>query len=154
MKPLSSGKPGKTALAEKGAVVTVALLEEFEGILGGDFPVPVRSVFKCRAETGVCQSCYGIFLATGEMCEIGDAIGIVAAQAIGEPGTQLTMRTFHHGGVAGADITHCLPRAVECFEARTPKGAATLVEVGGLIEIEQTERGPKITIHPTEVGKD
>src|SRR5207237_10258382 len=112
MKPLSSGKPGKTALAEKGAVVTVPMLEELEGVLGGDFEVPVRSVVKCRAETGVCQSCYGIFLATGEMCEIGDAIGIVAAQSIGEPGTQLTMRTFHTGGVAGADIPHGLPRVV------------------------------------------
>src|ERR1700681_364990 len=154
MKPLSSGKPGKTALAEKGAVVTVALLEEFEGILGGDFPVPVRSVFKCRAEAGVCQTCYGIFLATGEMCEIGDAIGIVAAQSIGEPGTQLTMRTFHTGGVAGADITHGLPRVVEIFEARNPKGAATLAETGGRIELEQTERGPKVTVIPTELGKD
>ena len=109
---------------------------------------PVRSVVKCRAETGVCQSCYGIFLATGEMCEIGDAIGIVAAQSIGEPGTQLTMRTFHTGGVAGADITHGLPRVVEIFEARNPKGAATLAEVGGRIEVEQTERGPKLTLDP------
>ena len=109
---------------------------------------------KCRAETGVCQTCYGIFLATGEMCEIGDAIGIVAAQSIGEPGTQLTMRTFHTGGVAGADITHGLPRVVEIFEARNPKGAATLAEVGGRIEIEQTERGPKVVIDPTELGKD
>ena len=86
------------------------------------------------------------------MCEIGDAIGIVAAQSIGEPGTQLTMRTFHTGGVAGADITHGLPRVVEIFEARNPKGAATLAEVGGRIEVEQTERGPKVTIHPTELG--
>ena len=116
--------------------------------------VPVRSVVKCRAEAGVCQTCYGIFLATGEMCEIGDAIGIVAAQSIGEPGTQLTMRTFHTGGVAGADITHGLPRVVEIFEARNPKGAGTLAEVGGRVEIEQTERGPKVSIHPTEVGAD
>src|SRR5262249_47492768 len=104
MKPLATGKPGKTAVAEKGATVTVELLEALEAELGGDYGVPVRSVLKCRAEAGVCQSCYGIFLATGEMCEIGDAIGIVAAQSIGEPGTQLTMRTFHTGGVAGADI--------------------------------------------------
>jgi DNA-directed RNA polymerase subunit beta' len=95
-----------------------------------------------------------LFLATGEMCEIGDAIGIVAAQSIGEPGTQLTMRTFHTGGVAGSDITHGLPRVVEIFEARNPKGAATLVEVGGRIEVELTERGPKVTIHPTAVGPD
>ena len=114
----------------------------------------MRSVLKCRAETGVCKTCYGIFPATGEMCEIGDAVGIIAAQSIGEPGTQLTMRTFHTGGVAGADITHGLPRVVEIFEARNPKGAAVLVEVGGRVEIEQTERGPKITVNPTEVGKD
>ena len=114
----------------------------------------MRSVLKCRAETGVCQACYGIFLATGEMCEIGDAVGIIAAQSIGEPGTQLTMRTFHTGGVAGADITHGLPRVVEIFEARNPKGAATLAEVGGRIEIEETERGPKVTVVPTELGPD
>jgi DNA-directed RNA polymerase subunit beta' len=88
------------------------------------------------------------------MCEIGDAIGIVAAQSIGEPGTQLTMRTFHTGGVAGADITHGLPRVVEIFEARNPKGAATLAEVGGRIEIEQTERGPKLTLTPNELGPE
>jgi DNA-directed RNA polymerase subunit beta' len=159
-KPLASGKPGKTTLAERGAVVTSDLLEFLEVELAtedaapGETLVPVRSVVKCRAEAGVCQTCYGIFLATGEMCEIGDAIGIVAAQSIGEPGTQLTMRTFHTGGVAGADITHGLPRVVEIFEARNPKGAGTLAEVGGRVEIEQTERGPKVSIHPTEVGAD
>ena len=103
-------------------------------------------MLKCRSEFGVCRSCYGIFLATGEMAEIGDAVGIIAAQSIGEPGTQLTMRTFHTGGVAGADITHGLPRVVEIFEARSPKGAAKLAEVGGRVEIEQTERGPKVLI--------
>jgi DNA-directed RNA polymerase subunit beta' len=151
-KPLANGKPGKTALAEQGQVVTSALLEYLEEELGNEIAIPVRSVVKCRAEAGVCQACYGIFLATGEMCEVGDAIGIVAAQSIGEPGTQLTMRTFHTGGVAGADITHGLPRVVEIFEARNPKGAATLAEVGGRIEVEQTERGPKVVIHPTELG--
>ncbi len=154
VKPLANGKPGKTAIAETGAIVTAALLEELEAELGSEITVPVRSVVKCRAETGVCQSCYGVFLATGEMCEIGDAIGIVAAQSIGEPGTQLTMRTFHTGGVAGADITHGLPRVVEIFEARNPKGAGTLAEIGGRVEVEPTERGPKVTVHPTEIGKD
>ncbi|MFL5952561.1 MAG: DNA-directed RNA polymerase subunit beta', partial [Gaiellaceae bacterium] len=158
-KPLSSGKPGRTVVAEKGVTVTLALLEEIEAELGGsdtadEVTVPVRSVLKCRAETGVCKVCYGIFPATGEMCEIGDAVGIIAAQSIGEPGTQLTMRTFHTGGVAGADITHGLPRVVEIFEARNPKGAAVLVEIGGRVELEQTERGPKIAIHPTEVGPE
>ena len=116
--------------------------------------VPVRSVLKCRSEFGVCRACYGIFLATGGMCEIGDAVGIIAAQSIGEPGTQLTMRTFHTGGVAGADITHGLPRVVEIFEARNPKGAAKLSEVGGKVELEDTERGPKITIHTDEVDEN
>ncbi|MBV8599095.1 MAG: DNA-directed RNA polymerase subunit beta', partial [Actinobacteria bacterium] len=153
-KPLASGKPGKTVVAERGDVVTLALLEELEAELGEEGVLSVRSVLKCRAEAGVCQACYGVFLATGEMCEIGDAVGIIAAQSIGEPGTQLTMRTFHTGGVAGADITHGLPRVVEIFEARNPKGAATLAEINGRIEIEQTERGPKLTLVPTELGKN
>src|SRR5947208_8772884 len=108
--------------------------------------LPVRSVMKCRAETGVCQACYGTFLATGEMSEIGDAVGIIAAQSIGEPGTQLTMRTFHTGGIAGADITHGLPRVVEIFEARNPKGAAQLAEIGGTVAVEETDRQIKLTI--------
>ena len=153
-KPLASGRPGKTVLAEKGDTVTLAMLEELAAELGDELEIPVRSVLKCRAETGVCRTCYGIFPATGEMCEIGDAVGIIAAQSIGEPGTQLTMRTFHTGGVAGSDITHGLPRVVEIFEARNPKGAAVLAEAEGRIEVEPTERGPKVTIQPTEVGKD
>jgi DNA-directed RNA polymerase subunit beta' len=153
-KPLASGRPGKTVLAEKGALVTLPMLEEIEEGLE-DVPeeertLAVRSVLKCRSEYGVCRACYGLFLATGGMAEIGDAVGIIAAQSIGEPGTQLTMRTFHTGGVAGADITHGLPRVVEIFEARSPKGAAKLAEVGGKVEIEQTERGPKVLIHTTD----
>src|SRR5437763_15849547 len=154
IKPLASGKPGKTKLASKGTIVTAPLVRELVEELGEDATLPVRSVVKCRSAFGVCRTCYGIFLATGEMCEIGDAVGIIAAQSIGEPGTQLTMRTFHTGGVAGADITHGLPRVVEIFEARNPKGAATLTEVSGKVEIENTERGPKIAIVPTELGKD
>jgi DNA-directed RNA polymerase subunit beta' len=153
-KPLSSGKPGKSVVAKRGETVTLERLEEIQAELGEETTLPVRSVLKCRAVTGVCKTCYGIFPATGEMCEIGDAVGIIAAQSIGEPGTQLTMRTFHTGGVAGADITHGLPRVVEIFEARNPKGAAVLAEVGGRIELELTERGPKIAIHPTEVGAE
>ena len=95
-------------------------------------PIPVRSVLKCEATTGVCQACYGRSLASGKPAMIGDAVGIIAAQSIGEPGTQLTMRTFHTGGVAGADITHGLPRIVELFEARKPKGLAKIAEVGGV----------------------
>ena len=90
--------------------------------------VAVRSALKCEAPTGVCQACYGRSLATGKLAQIGDAVGIIAAQSIGEPGTQLTMRTFHTGGVAGADITHGLPRVVELFEARKPKGLAKIAE--------------------------
>src|SRR5256885_836999 len=116
------------------------------GEVAEDFSIPVRSVLKCKAETGVCRQCYGTFLATGELSEIGDAVGIIAAQSIGEPGTQLTMRTFHTGGVAGADITHGLPRVVEIFEARNPKGAATLAEVAGTVALEETERQLRITV--------
>jgi DNA-directed RNA polymerase subunit beta' len=112
--------------------------------------VPVRSVLKCEAETGICQLCYGEAPATGKLVAIGDAVGIIAAQSIGEPGTQLTMRTFHTGGVAGADITHGLPRVVELFEARKPKGLAQLAEVDGKITIEDTEKARKVII--TDAG--
>jgi DNA-directed RNA polymerase subunit beta' len=108
--------------------------------------VPVRSVLKCEAPTGVCQACYGRSLATGKMAQIGDAVGIIAAQSIGEPGTQLTMRTFHTGGVAGADITHGLPRVVELFEARKPKGLAKIAEVGGKVSIEETDKALTVVI--------
>src|SRR5690348_4544369 len=148
-KPLASGKPGKTQVGEKGEEITMPRLREMIEELGdtaNDFVLPVRSVAKCKAETGVCQACYGTFLATGEMSEIGDAVGIIAAQSIGEPGTQLTMRTFHTGGVAGADITHGLPRVVEIFEARNPKGAAQLAEIDGTVAIEETDRNINITI--------
>src|SRR5205823_9593305 len=102
---------------------------------------------------GLCRLCYGTFLATGGLTEIGDAVGIIAAQSIGEPGTQLTMRTFHTGGVAGADITHGLPRVVEIFEARNPKGAATLAEFPGKIDIDDSERTIKVTVTPTELDE-
>jgi DNA-directed RNA polymerase subunit beta' len=112
--------------------------------------VPVRSVLKCDSALGVCQKCYGYALANNAPAEIGDAVGHVAAQSIGEPGTQLTMRTFHTGGIAGADITHGLPRVVELFEARKPKGVARIAEVSGHVNIEDTERGCKVTITPED----
>src|SRR5439155_696479 len=118
-KPLASGKPGKTVVAEKGEELTAPILDEIIEALGetvDQVKLPVRSVLKCKSEFGVCRACYGTFLATGETAEIGDAVGIIAAQSIGEPGTQLTMRTFHTGGVAGADITHGLPRGVEIHD--------------------------------------
>jgi DNA-directed RNA polymerase subunit beta' len=106
----------------------------------------VRSVLTCDERFGVCAACYGMSLATGRDVEQGEAVGIVAAQSIGEPGTQLTMRTFHTGGVAGADITHGLPRVVELFEARTPKGKALLAEHGGQVKIVDDEEGRRIVV--------
>ncbi len=150
-KPLKSGEPGKTKLGDKGTMVTTDVVKHLLAEVGDEhvdtFRAPVRSVLKCRSEFGLCRACYGTFLATGDLSTIGDAVGIIAAQSIGEPGTQLTMRTFHTGGVAGADITHGLPRVQEIFEARNPKGAAKLTEVAGRIEIEQSDRGPKVTVH-------
>jgi DNA-directed RNA polymerase subunit beta' len=100
-----------------------------------------------KYKAGVCSLCYGTMLATGKLVELGEAVGIIAAQSIGEPGTQLTMRTFHTGGVAGEDITHGLPRVVELFEARTPKGAALLAESSGVVRIGENEKGERtITI--------
>jgi DNA-directed RNA polymerase subunit beta' len=114
--------------------------------------VRVRSPLTCEAEQGVCILCYGRSLATGGMIEMGEAVGVIAAQSIGEPGTQLTMRTFHTGGIAsdGGDITAGLPRVVELFEARTPKGAAVLARTSGVVRIEPEENGRRITI----VGDD
>jgi DNA-directed RNA polymerase subunit beta' len=108
--------------------------------------IPVRSPLKCELPSGVCQACYGRALATGTDAELGDAVGIVAAQSIGEPGTQLTMRTFHTGGVAGLDITQGLPRIVELFEARKPKGLAQLALQDGKVAIEETDKGTKLVI--------
>ncbi len=111
-----------------------------------DVTVPIRSVLKCEAESGVCRQCYGVMPATGALVEIGDSVGIIAAQSIGEPGTQLTMRTFHTGGVAGLDITQGLPRVVELFEARKPKGLAKIAEVAGKVSVEETDKAVKLTI--------
>jgi DNA-directed RNA polymerase subunit beta' len=108
--------------------------------------VPVRSPFKCEAERGVCRACYGVSPATGFMVAIGDSVGTVAAQSIGEPGTQLTMRTFHTGGVAGQDITQGLPRVVELFEARKPKGLAVLSEVAGKVGVDHNEKHAIVTV--------
>jgi len=156
-KPIKDGKPGKTVLVKKGEDITMSalrrLVEEF-GEYAATATVPVRSVLKCRSEYGLCRRCYGTFLATGGPAEIGDAVGIIAAQSIGEPGTQLTMRTFHTGGVAGADITHGLPRVVEIFEARNPKGAATLADHDGKISVEDAERTVKVTVTPTRLDAD
>ncbi len=108
--------------------------------------IRTRSVLTCEATHGVCAACYGQSLATGKMIELGEAVGVIAAQSIGEPGTQLTMRTFHTGGVVGEDITHGLPRVVELFEARTPKGAAVLARHSGVVRIDEEESGRRITV--------
>ncbi|TMK61788.1 MAG: DNA-directed RNA polymerase subunit beta', partial [Actinobacteria bacterium] len=137
----------KRVLLEKGELITSAHLEEIqEAYTDEAVMVPVRSVLKCEAEAGICQQCYGLAPATGKVVAIGDAVGIIAAQSIGEPGTQLTLRTFHTGGVAGADITHGLPRVVELFEARKPKGLAKLAEVEGTVSVEDTEKARKVVI--------
>ncbi|NYG58791.1 DNA-directed RNA polymerase subunit beta' [Nocardioides daedukensis] len=122
-----------------------------ELIESGIVEVKVRSVLTCDARTGTCAKCYGRSLATGLLVDIGEAVGIIAAQSIGEPGTQLTMRTFHTGGVASADdITQGLPRVVELFEARTPKGVAPISEVAGRIEIEDGDKARKIVVTPDD----
>ena len=141
-------KKGNKVLIADGDEVTRENLAEAVEAIGDDrsVTVPVRSVLKCEATTGVCQACYGRSLATGKLAMIGDAVGIIAAQSIGEPGTQLTMRTFHTGGVAGADITHGLPRVVELFEARKPKGLAKIAEVGGVVSIEDSDKARTVVI--------
>ena len=112
--------------------------------------VRVRTTLTCDAVQGVCATCYGLSLATHQMVELGEAVGVIAAQSIGEPGTQLTMRTFHSGGVSESDITHGLPRVVELFEARTPKGAAAVAEFSGTVRVELVGRERKLTV----VGND
>ncbi|CAM3790038.1 DNA-directed RNA polymerase subunit beta' [Nocardioides marinus] len=122
-----------------------------ELIAAGVDSVKIRSVLTCEARTGTCAKCYGRSLATGKLVDIGEAVGIIAAQSIGEPGTQLTMRTFHTGGVASADdITQGLPRVVEVFEARTPKGLSPISEVAGRVEIEETDKARKVLVTPDD----
>ncbi len=108
--------------------------------------VRVRTTLTCDAVQGVCAACYGLSLATHQLVELGEAVGVIAAQSIGEPGTQLTMRTFHSGGVTESDITHGLPRVVELFEARTPKGAAKVAEHSGVVRVELIGRERKVTV--------
>jgi len=117
-----------------------------EVIAAGVQKVHVRTVMACEAVHGVCAKCYGRNLASGKLVELGEAVGIIAAQSIGEPGTQLTMRTFHTGGVARADITTGLPRVEELFEARAPKGKALIADKEGVVSLEQTDEGRKLII--------
>ena len=130
---------------EAGTVLTDEIVNRLRDDPAVD-RVRTRSVLTCEAEQGICAACYGQSLATGEMIELGEAVGVIAAQSIGEPGTQLTMRTFHTGGIVGEDITHGLPRVVELFEARTPKGAAVLARHSGVVRVEEDESGRHITV--------
>jgi DNA-directed RNA polymerase subunit beta' len=123
-------------------------------IAAGVEEVKVRSVLTCESRVGTCAMCYGRSLAAGKLVDVGEAVGIIAAQSIGEPGTQLTMRTFHTGGVAGEDITHGLPRVVELFEARVPKGKAPITEFAGTVRIEDTEKSRKITVVPDDGSEE
>ncbi|HET9998983.1 MAG TPA: DNA-directed RNA polymerase subunit beta', partial [Nocardioides sp.] len=141
------GSDGEVLLAagvDLGDVNIATLIE------GGVDTIKVRSVLTCEAVTGTCAMCYGRSLASGKLVDVGEAVGIVAAQSIGEPGTQLTMRTFHTGGVAGDDITQGLPRVVELFEARQPKGKSPISESTGRVQIEDSDRLKKITITPDD----
>ncbi len=144
---------------EKGTVIvskeTMMTVDDSKRVVdAGIKRAKTRSVLTCRARHGVCAKCYGANLATGELVNVGEAVGIIAAQSIGEPGTQLTMRTFHTGGVAGDDITQGLPRVEELFEARKPKRVATLAEIGGVISIEEARRGGlrTVTVRNDEQG--
>ncbi len=141
-----------------GAVLAQAGIDLGDVVIGaligaGVEEVRVRSVLTCDSHVGTCAMCYGRSLATGKLVDIGEAVGIIAAQSIGEPGTQLTMRTFHTGGVAGDDITQGLPRVVELFEARTPKGVAPITEASGRVRIEETDKARRVLLTPDD-GSD
>jgi DNA-directed RNA polymerase subunit beta' len=140
-----------TVIAAVGVDTTEAVIDA--AIAAGIDSIRTFSVLVCEAKIGVCAKCYGRSLATGKRVDVGEAVGIVAAQSIGEPGTQLTMRTFHTGGVAGQDITHGLPRIQELFEARIPKGMAPISEVDGRIKVEETDKARKIVVVPDD-GSD
>jgi len=135
---------GRKVLVEAGQEIDEVVAEQIEE--AGVDAVSVRSVLTCKTRFGICAKCYGRNLATGKLVEIGEAVGIIAAQSIGEPGTQLTMRTFHTGGVAGFDITQGLPRVEELFEARRPKGQAVISEMDGKVHISEDKGARKILV--------
>ena len=141
-----------TVVGTAGEELDVPRLEKL--VADGAEKIRVRTVLNCESPVGTCAMCYGRSMATGKLVDVGEAVGIIAAQSIGEPGTQLTMRTFHTGGVAGEDITHGLPRVVELFEARTPKGVAPIAEVTGRVNVEDTEKTRKIIVIPDDGSEE
>ena len=164
IEPLKDRIVGRTAMEdvlhpETGEVIVSGgeLITDVQAdsiIKAGITKVYIRSVLTCKSKTGVCAKCYGTNLATGELVNVGEAVGIIAAQSIGEPGTQLTMRTFHAGGVAsGSDITQGLPRVEELFEARKPKGLAIISEIGGRIAVSDTKRKREVIVTNDETGE-
>ncbi|MDT4931069.1 MAG: DNA-directed polymerase subunit beta, partial [Pseudonocardiales bacterium] len=147
---------GKSVIAAAGTDLGDVLIDDL--VAAGVSEVRVRSVLTCESTLGTCASCYGRSLATGKMVDVGEAVGIIAAQSIGEPGTQLTMRTFHTGGIAGEDITHGLPRVGELFEARVPKGVAPIAEASGRVRMEESDgtkgSSRRIIITPDDGDED
>ena len=142
------GTDGEVLMAAEEYISSLDQLRKLRD--AGVNEVMIRTIMTCHADHGVCQKCYGWDLATARPVNIGTAVGIIAAQSIGEPGTQLTMRTFHTGGVAGEDITHGLPRVQELFEARKPKGQAVLAEISGTMQVSGDKMSKTITIHDQE----
>jgi DNA-directed RNA polymerase subunit beta' len=138
-------------LCSKDTIISERVAEKI--IATGVDRLKIRSVLTCDTQYGVCAKCYGLNLATGKPVHVGEAVGIIAAQSIGEPGTQLTMRTFHTGGVAGGDITQGLPRVEELFEARKPKGLAVVAEIDGVISFKETKKKREVVITNEETGE-
>jgi len=138
----------------KNRMVTPKRAEAVMGVLNktGRKSVKIRTVLTCKCMHGICAKCYGANMATGQAVQVGEAVGIIAAQSIGEPGTQLTMRTFHTGGVAGGDITQGLPRVEELFEARKPKGLAIITEIPGVVEVRDTKKKREIIVTDQQEG--
>ncbi|MEY3733224.1 MAG: hypothetical protein RL347_583 [Actinomycetota bacterium] len=143
---------GGSVVVPAGTILDMPTLAKIADAGVGE--IRVRSVLTCESKVGTCAMCYGESLATGKLVDVGEAIGIIAAQSIGEPGTQLTMRTFHTGGVAGEDITHGLPRVVELFEARTPKGVAPISEVAGRVRVEESDKARKLVVVPDDGSEE
>uniref|UniRef100_UPI0028DBB3BE DNA-directed RNA polymerase subunit beta' n=1 Tax=uncultured Bifidobacterium sp. TaxID=165187 RepID=UPI0028DBB3BE len=148
-KDVTDPRDGKTVLYKAGDALSMDVLRDL--VAHGVEDVYARSVLTCKSQRGVCAKCYGWSLATNRLVDVGEAVGVVAAQSIGEPGTQLTLRSFHSGGVASAsDITQGLPRVTELFEARTPKGEAPFAEYDGTVKIEDTDKGRVIELVPDD----